>query len=48
MPSYGWATRLNRLIEAGIVRPGDGAWPPLYIADELLEVLEGPVEIADA
>ena len=39
---------LNRLIEVGIVRLDDETWPPLYIADELLEVLEGPVEIADA
>ena len=39
---------LNRLIEVGIVWLDDETWPPLYIADELLEAIEGQMEVPDA
>lgn len=33
---------LNRLVEAGLLRLDDSAWPPLYVADDVLNALQGP------
>ena len=38
---------LNRLVAAGLVRHDDQTWPPLYVADEVLEALEGPVDLPE-
>ncbi|MCE2465015.1 MAG: Fic family protein [Dehalococcoidia bacterium] len=32
---------LNRLVEAGLLRVDDSAWPPLYVADDVLKALRG-------
>ncbi len=34
---------LNRLVQAGILRRLEGHWPRMYVASELLEVIEGPL-----
>ena len=38
---------LNRLVAAGLVRHDDRTWPPLYIADEVLEALQVPIDLPD-
>ena len=38
---------LNRLVAAGLVRHDDQTWPPLYVADEVLEALEGSVDLPE-
>ncbi len=38
---------LNRLVAAGLVRHDDRTWPPLYIADEVLEALQAPIDLPD-
>ena len=36
---------LNRLVEADLVRVDETTWPPLYIAQEVLEILQSPVAV---
>ena len=38
---------LNRLEAARLVRHDDQTWPPLYIADEVLEALQVPIDLPE-
>ena len=37
---------LNRLESTGLVRHDNQTWPPLYIADEILDALQAPIDLA--
>ena len=38
---------LNRLVEAGLLRLDDSTWPPLYVADDVLDTLQGTASRSD-
>ena len=38
---------LNRLVEAGLLRVDDSEWPPLYVADDVLNALQGTAATSD-
>ena len=39
---------LNQLVSAGLVRHDGQTWPPLYVADEIMAVLQEPVSLRDS